>query len=46
ARLLVDKNAHYPKTPVNFEEQKFYSQVLFYFTHKYEDEISMLAYVQ
>ncbi|CAG8541493.1 8207_t:CDS:2, partial [Cetraspora pellucida] len=46
AKLLVDKNAHRQKAPVNFEERVFYGQVLFYFTHEYEGEISMLAYVQ
>ncbi|CAG8717120.1 1528_t:CDS:1, partial [Cetraspora pellucida] len=46
ASLLVDKNAHRLRAPTEFEERKFYGQVLFYFTHEYEGVISMLAYVQ
>ncbi|RIB19101.1 hypothetical protein C2G38_2036328 [Gigaspora rosea] len=46
ARLLVDKNAHRPRAPIEFEEQEFYGQVLFYFMHEYEGKVFMLAYVQ
>ncbi|CAG8480284.1 36910_t:CDS:2 [Gigaspora margarita] len=30
ARLLVDKNAHRPKAPSEYEGREFYGQVLFY----------------
>ncbi|CAG8602618.1 12999_t:CDS:2, partial [Gigaspora rosea] len=45
AKLLINKNAHRPRAPIELEEQEFYGQVLFYFTHKHEGEISKLAYV-
>ena len=46
AKLLVDKNAHLPKAPINFEEREFYGQVLYYFVHEFKEELSMLALVQ
>ncbi|CAB4383932.1 unnamed protein product [Rhizophagus irregularis] len=46
ARLLVDKNAHLSRAPVDFEEREFYGQVLYYFVHEFNNELSMLALVQ
>ncbi|RIB15819.1 hypothetical protein C2G38_2191565 [Gigaspora rosea] len=45
AKLLIDKNAHYPRAPIELKEQEFYGQVLFYFTHEHESEILKFAYV-
>ncbi|CAG8829071.1 15888_t:CDS:2, partial [Cetraspora pellucida] len=45
AKFLVNKNAHHPKAPVVFEEQDFYVQILYYFTHKYENKTNLLAYI-
>ncbi|CAG8632610.1 15479_t:CDS:2, partial [Funneliformis caledonium] len=44
--LLVDKNAHLSRAPVDFEEHEFYSQILYYFVYEYNNELSMLAFVQ
>ncbi|CAI2181758.1 5406_t:CDS:2, partial [Funneliformis geosporum] len=46
AKLLVDKNAHLPKAHYDFEEREFYSQVLYYFVHEFNNKLSMLAFVQ
>ena len=46
AKLLVDKNAHRPRAPVDFEECEFYGQVLYYFVHEFRSGSSMLAFVQ
>ncbi|CAB4431590.1 unnamed protein product [Rhizophagus irregularis] len=45
AKLLVDKNAHRPRAPVDFEEREFYGQVLYYFVHEFRGELSMLAFI-
>ncbi|CAG8764199.1 8026_t:CDS:1, partial [Dentiscutata erythropus] len=44
-KFLVDKNAHRPKALIVFEEQDFYGQVLYYFTHKYKNKPNLLAYI-
>ncbi|RIA98244.1 hypothetical protein C1645_731794 [Glomus cerebriforme] len=46
AKLLVDKNAHLSRAPVDFKEHEFYSQILYYFVHELNNELSMLAFVQ
>ncbi|CAI2164146.1 5319_t:CDS:2 [Funneliformis geosporum] len=45
AKLLVDKNAHLPSAPFDFEEREFYGQVLYYFVHEFNEQLSMLAFV-
>ncbi|CAB4473554.1 unnamed protein product [Rhizophagus irregularis] len=45
AKLLVDKNAHLPRAPVDFEKREFYGQIFFYFVHELNNELSMLAFV-
>ena len=41
AKLLVDRNAHRPRAPVDFEEHEFYGQVLYYFVHEFRSELSL-----
>ncbi|CAG8593092.1 11900_t:CDS:2 [Funneliformis caledonium] len=45
-KLLVDRNAHRKNAPVILEEQEFFGEVYYYFSHQYNDHWSMLAYVQ
>jgi hypothetical protein len=42
----VDRNAHNPKAPIILDEQEFFGEVQYFFSHQYSDHWSMLAYVQ
>lgn len=46
AKLLVDRNAHRPNTPIILEEKEFYGEVQYFFSHQYDEQWSMLAYIQ
>ncbi|CAG8536178.1 11104_t:CDS:1, partial [Dentiscutata heterogama] len=46
AKLLVDRNAHYKNAPIVLEMQEFFGEVCYFFSHQYDDQWSMLAYVQ
>ncbi|CAB4386728.1 unnamed protein product [Rhizophagus irregularis] len=45
-KLLVDRNAHRPNAPVILEEREFFGEVQYFFSHQYNSDWSMLAYVQ
>ncbi|CAG8642442.1 45451_t:CDS:10, partial [Gigaspora margarita] len=46
AKLLVDRNAHYKNAPIVLEMQEFFGEACYFFSHQYDDQWSMLAYVQ
>ncbi|CAB5377557.1 unnamed protein product [Rhizophagus irregularis] len=46
AQLLVDRNAHRPNAPIILEEKEFFGEVQYFFSHQYDEQWSMLAYVQ
>ncbi|CAG8496275.1 7507_t:CDS:2 [Cetraspora pellucida] len=46
AKLLVDRNAHHKNAPVILEMREFFGEVCYFFSHQYDDQWSMLAYVQ
>ncbi|CAB5205091.1 unnamed protein product [Rhizophagus irregularis] len=46
AQLLVDRNAYRPNAPIILEEKEFFGEVQYFFSHQYDEQWSMLAYVQ
>jgi hypothetical protein len=42
----VDRNAYRPNAPIILEEQEFFGEVQYFFSHQYDDHWFMLAYVQ
>ena len=43
---MVDRNAHHKNAPIILEEQEFFGEVHYFFSHQYNGYWSMLAYVQ
>ncbi|CAG8681128.1 1906_t:CDS:1, partial [Dentiscutata heterogama] len=45
AKLLVDHNTNYRNASVILKMQEFFGEVYYFFSHQYDENWSMLAYM-